>query len=466
MGFPGSSSAPVAVNTAIVREDELDGVKILLSAPLTAPKVPASAPRRSKRVLREEVYVDAMAHIIRRDYFPDLHHVVSKLDGVDAARLGTPGVTPAMATPVVATPAVVATISAPPTPGCAPKPPCSGSFRNNKLMTAPAPVVAAGANPDRTPFVRARRRPAVAGASARDMTLARFCATHTSEDNDSFQDLMVKDSVKRQRRNGWLREGEAMVARRSIRAAGGGDGSSTGSLRFWDYKSKNSLMYTPDGRPPAAHPLPPRHRKKKAGITAANTRFPGTLEEQAARAAVNAATPAQIAAAGLGAGATPNVRGYRFVRTPSPSPAHDGASPIITWGSVTGTPLHLRDEDSVAEGEDKAQVREASFKMPERPARERLAHQLGERARQKRLKRKGKRRGGTKPQVRTPVRSPSGPGFVELSPAALSLLRRKRRRTSGRGRADSQLRASYGTPSPVTRSGMGSNTPLGASGHV
>mmetsp|Transcript_19562 Transcript_19562/g.29191 ORF Transcript_19562/g.29191 Transcript_19562/m.29191 type:complete len:138 (+) Transcript_19562:1094-1507(+) len=126
------------------------------------------------------------------------------------------------------------------------------------------------------------------------------------------------------------------------------------------------------------------------------------------------------------------------MRTPSPSPsAAGGATPIITWGNLASTPLHIKEEDPV---EDIDNTTKASvFKVPEMPLRERIGLKLGDSVRMKRATKKRNRT--PKP---TPVRTPSGSRIVDLSPAAIRLLRKRQR--SSRKRSDSQLRASYKSP--------------------
>lgn len=42
---------------------------------------------------------------------------------------------------------------------------------------------------------------------------------------------------------------------------------------------------------------------------------------------------------------TPRVNGFTLPGTPAISPGADGASPLITWGMVVGTPQHIVAED-------------------------------------------------------------------------------------------------------------------------
>eukprot|EP01062_Namystynia_karyoxenos_P031885 TRINITY_DN23611_c0_g1_i1.p1 TRINITY_DN23611_c0_g1~~TRINITY_DN23611_c0_g1_i1.p1 ORF type:complete len:509 (+),score=113.08 TRINITY_DN23611_c0_g1_i1:90-1616(+) len=70
------------------------------------------------------------------------------------------------------------------------------------------------------------------------------------------------------------------------------------------------------------------------------------------------------------------VGGYDYVSTPSISPGRHGASPLMTWGEVGGTPLVLSvDADEAAE-----LASGVSFSLPEERRRERKARELADEA--------------------------------------------------------------------------------------
>lgn len=127
--------------------------------------------------------------------------------------------------------------------------------------------------------------------------------------------------------------------------------------------------------------------------------------------------------------------GYGFVATPSPAPGVD-MSPITTWGRIDGTPMLL---DPTLTPFDT--MGGPSFKVPEPPAREKLAMKLAEKvAIQKRKK--------TMSGNRTPGVSASPSRLASpLTPAGQSLLRTLSSQKTGVS-ADFQLRASYKSPLP------------------
>jgi hypothetical protein len=165
-----------------------------------------------------------------------------------------------------------------------------------------------------------------------------------------------------------------------------------------------------------------------------------------------------------GGGNTPAVGGYKLMRTPSPAPGGAGdASPLMTWGDIVGTPVHLTAEDVKALASapvDLLTGKSAVFRVAATPSRELLAMKLttkspaaaGAVADSASLKRK---RTGTHTPVgaagTTPMLSPAagrsgaaGGSSTPLSAAAQRLLKRAAQATPAR--ADLQLRASYASP--------------------
>lgn len=146
--------------------------------------------------------------------------------------------------------------------------------------------------------------------------------------------------------------------------------------------------------------------------------------------------------------ASPHVRGYGFVGTPSPAPGVD-MSPMMTWGRLDGTPLLL---DPTATPLDLTPG--PSFRVPEPPPREQIAMRMADRAKaQKAQKAKAARSFATTPTSSSPYARPS----PSLSPAGRSLFASKlssQRKTGAAVGADAQLRASYNSPS-VRKEGAG-----------
>lgn len=180
---------------------------------------------------------------------------------------------------------------------------------------------------------------------------------------------------------------------------------------------------------------------------------------------------------------TPMVGGYKMMKTPTPS-IHDGDAdgvPLMTWGTVVDTPLHLDKEDRQLKEKARRRKKEATFLVPETPSRDELLWKLDAKNRRERQEKESQSRRSSRKRHRTSTRShnrtPStGKASIPragraqrtptslLSPAAQQLLRRsvgesrsrKRGFQRGHSMVDSQLRASY---SPYSNA----QTPLFAS---
>uniref|UniRef100_A0A1B0ESK8 Protein DGCR14 n=2 Tax=Lutzomyia longipalpis TaxID=7200 RepID=A0A1B0ESK8_LUTLO len=132
--------------------------------------------------------------------------------------------------------------------------------------------------------------------------------------------------------------------------------------------------------------------------------------------------------------ATPQVRGFSFVRTPSPHPGVN-ESPLMTWGEIEGTPFRLDGGDTPLH-----LTNTPAFRIAETPRREAIALELAERA--------GERLRGQKARAieaaRRNIASPYGRSAMErlasMSPAA------KRLASSRFGLTPSPARK--GTPTP------------------
>jgi len=431
MAGPKASAAVAGKGTMIAAEakevQSLGDTKGVFKVPR-----PPLARKRRKKVLAEDAYVDTMEHIIRRDFFPDLHAAASDADSIGGLRTpGTPGSlrgdTPASQLGE------------------------GGEFEDETPLSRRRDVdpidmlnprgIVPGTPQSQTGSVRSIIR----AKRAKDMKLDKFCATHTSEDNASFQDILAKDRLKLRKKYWWLQEKDAQGARMLTM----GDSSSTGMIKYWNYTNKNSLMYVPNGV--QASPS----SSNGSNIDAKNTRFSAS--------SLQIGEPSE----GVGPtllrqqGGTPMIRGYKLMRTPSPMPGNSGdASPIITWGDVASTPMHLRDEDSLdSKREDKdidVRTRESTFQVPEMSFRDRIGLRLGDSARIRREKRRRERT-----PVRGRMRTPKGQRQVGLSPAAVRLLSKKKISKT----TDSQLRASYASPSPMSTRHSRRGTPFGGTPH-
>lgn len=139
---------------------------------------------------------------------------------------------------------------------------------------------------------------------------------------------------------------------------------------------------------------------------------------------------------------TPNVRGFSFVKTPSPHPGV-ADSPLMTWGELEGTPFRLDGSDTPLRPSAGP-----SFHIAETSKRENiglaLAEKVGERMRDQKAKAlEAARRNIASPRIRSTLER-----LATMSPAA------KRLASSSIGIRDSLL-----TPSPRTPMSSKSHTP-------
>jgi len=124
-------------------------------------------------------------------------------------------------------------------------------------------------------------------------------------------------------------------------------------VNTWKYKTRNALMYIPDGEDFSTTELLELKKKKPRKIIHENTRFhlnPWNVQKNKETLKQAACEQALLSSGKIGSdgkeidvGLTPKVNGYNFVATPSPAPGVD-ASPLMTWGEIEGTPFQLANE--------------------------------------------------------------------------------------------------------------------------
>lgn len=138
-----------------------------------------------------------------------------------------------------------------------------------------------------------------------------------------------------------------------------------------------------------------------------------------------------------------NVRGFSFVKTPSPHPGV-AESPLMTWGELEGTPFRLDGSDTP--------VRPSagpSFRIAETSRRETIGLELAEKAGERMRNQKAKALEAARRNISSPYIRSTLDRLASMSPAA------KRLASSSIGVKDSLL-----TPSPrSTLSSHKSHTP-------
>ena len=194
---------------------------------------PAPKPKqalKNKQVMEEDDFVAALERIIGRDFFPDLPKLREQLDWLD---------------------------------GVSPK---DAALARRIIMSEQRGWGALGAGAGSSASEQAaddgHDAPELDSAQDSGLSLSAFVAAHTSEDNESFQQLLHKMQEAHRSSYWWVYEGAAAphliladgtrldketAAAMEVAAAAKpriGDGRS-GMAELWPYRSRNQLMFPP-----------------------------------------------------------------------------------------------------------------------------------------------------------------------------------------------------------------------------
>ncbi|KDR09235.1 protein DGCR14 [Zootermopsis nevadensis] len=308
-------------------------------------------------------------------------------------------------------------------------------------------------------------------------TLDVYLNSHTSEDNQSFQEIMRAAELRHRHKFGWLYKAEEdskeelkeMMRLPSIEEQASNEKRPL-MVDTWKYRNKNYIMYVPDGVPLTPEEEVELARRRQVIVHSNTSLTSNPFDEQQNKETIHqlAQSQAQSLEGKIGVDGkelihteTPKVNGFSFVKTPSPAPGV-GESPLMTWGEIEGTPFRLDGGDTPV----RTTLQGPSFRIPEPPKREKLALALAEKAGERHRDRKMKAIEAARKQLATPSPHPrSGTTSLDrlnsMSPAARRLASTQLRRRIG---SDLALLASY-SPSPrhSTRNGHPSphfaNTP-------
>lgn len=399
------------------------------------------------KILDEDTYIKRMGEIIQRDFFPHLgklqaqNQYLDALEQNDVKRMRELYEKYSSGRPTTERPASPATFETP----------------MNKIESEDEQFKSTKVPKD---------IPANSDTKEKDKTepttgLDAYLSIHTSEDNASFEEMMIEAEKKLRLKYAWLYEAEENCkaltnGKSSDTLAIEGSNDKPNQLDSWNYQNKNYIMYVPDGVE-----LTPDERidlaKKKQMVIHENTRLrTNPFNEQQNKETINELAKNQSKANDGKIGVdgkeivrnpTPRVNGFSFVATPSPRPG-ECESPLMTWGQIEGTPFRL-------DGGDTPLLRTSqgpSFRMAEPPKREQLALQLAEKAGERHRDRKNKALEAARKSLATPSPRSTIDRLSTMSPAARRLATQKLRiaSTPSPRRALSSRTPSIGIRTPST----------------
>ena len=173
----------------------------------------------------------------------------------------------------------------------------------------------------------------------KSVSLDKFLAKHTSEDNASFEKIMENTLQKNREKHAWLYEKEkehALLAQQRLALPEGKEGDQLklaerpANLENWKYTNKNALMYIPECSTLTAEESIARKKLQEREIKHNNTSLTEDIfKERATEDSMSKAAESQamgqkgkigVDGKEIGRNETPNVNGFRFVATPSLAP--------------------------------------------------------------------------------------------------------------------------------------------------
>ncbi|XP_046472494.1 splicing factor ESS-2 homolog [Neodiprion pinetum] len=388
-------------------------------------KKPIGVAKRRKgcksTILDEDTYIGKMAEIIQRDFFPDLEKLHAQNDYLDALehnnikRMRELYEKYSSGRPITERPVSPATFETP----------LRNGNTDESVMEMPKSTEIDVPTNDAETEVK--------------MGLDAYLTSHTSEDNASFEEMMVESEKKHRLKYSWLYEVEekskvlAIERNKNETRCIEGNYEKPKELDGWSYTNKNYIMYVPDGVE-----LTPEEKinlaKRKQEVIHDNTRLRmNPFNEQQNKETINelAKTQSKVKDGKIGIDGkevvrnpTPRVNGFSFVATPSPRPG-ECDSPIMTWGQIEGTPFRL-------DGGDTPLLRTShgpAFRMAEPPKREKIALQLAEKAGERHRDRKSKALEAARRSLASPSPRPLSAmdRLSTMSPAARRLATQKLR---------------------------------------
>jgi len=424
---------------------------ITFKVPMT-PISKAKARKRRVNVLDEDEYVEKVEKIIERDFFPELDKLKAQNEYIEARERKDYNTMSRLEEKYSGCRPGTGRLQSPATFETPQDEPRENDPRRGELP-APGPG---------GPQLRAGVAPAVENKEEEEedkVTLDKFLANNTSEDNESFIDIQTENERKHRVKNSWMYKDERLylemkndqMALPSIEQQAELPVKKL-NVDTWTYQNINSVFHNPDGLELSEQEKMDRAKKEKI-IKHEHTRLakmPWKTEKQMEQMRKEASQKEAAAAGKVGIDGkelvrpeTPSVNGFKLMSmTPSPQ-LGVGDSPLMTWGQVESTPYMLPGSDTPVVAHQGA-----GFSIKEMSQRDRIAMQLADNNSKYYRERKSKAIAQAKSSIKAGKKGGKA-GLAEMSPAAQRLASGKLGIRLG---TDPMLAASY-TPSPARQAG-------------
>ncbi|XP_017850753.1 splicing factor ESS-2 homolog [Drosophila busckii] len=429
--------------------------------------LPSGSERRKvkPKILTEERYIEEMSKIIQRDFFPDLERLQAQNDYLDAeSRRDFQQMAEIRARYSLGRDSVGGSQR-------------RSNSRNNAMSPATFETPLSNVNGSATPRLdtpmsttSSSKASAAEGGNrdneARNMSLDAYLQHYTSEDNQSFQEI-IETAEEKLREKYAVLYGHEQCSMEQLRRAltlpsiekQFEEPDPMRKIQTWNYTNRNSIMYIPDGVDMTEQERV-QMAERRQSIQHHATRLPPGSQystETAPSTNSEAETPA-------GTTTTPRIRGFELLRSPSPHPG-EAFSPIMTWGEIDGTPFRLDGGDT-----PRHNTTGPSFHINENSRRENIAIALAEKVSEKMRNQKQQALSTARRNINSPFVRSNMDRLASMSPAARRLatgklglrqhtplstpspsLQRKRRSAPSAKLTPTPLRSSQSsaTPTPI-----------------
>ncbi|GJQ85506.1 putative nuclear protein Es2 [Trypoxylus dichotomus] len=399
-------------------------------------KKPIGVPKRrkSQAVLDEDTYVEELGKIIQRDFFPDLEKLRAQNEYLDAVEKND----------VMKLRELYAKYSGPHRP--------THRIPSPATFETPANIHSSQIPPPSEILPDEKFEETTSKKSENRLSLDQFLNSHTSQDNQSFEELMVESEARHRQKYSYLyneEERSELEMQSHLALPTIEQQAALPQKKFvldsWSYKNRNYIMYVPDGVGLTKEDELELHKRRKE-IVYCNTRLmQNPFNDSQSKETISelAKSQAKVLDGKIGVDGkeliqsdTPKINGFSFVRTPSPNPGV-AESPLMTWGEIEGTPFRLDGGDTPL-----PRSQGPSFKMAEPPRREQIALALAEKVGVRHRDEKKKAMDAARKHFASPSPRPNSSTIDRLatmSPAARKL-------------ATTKLRLSYSPASLASRS--------------